>query len=186
MPISQKYFLYSTMSVANNCLMFRCLFQITGVDTYICMMKLEEAIKSSRFKSEVAKVAINVLYTGYWLRNGYCTVLKQENITLEQYNVIRILKGKHPGHMCVRDIASRTVEKNSNVPRIIDRLVLKSLVTRTPSKEDKRETLISLTDKGLTLLERANELTMSVTNAITGLTDDEAVMLNELLEKMRA
>jgi DNA-binding MarR family transcriptional regulator len=149
-------------------------------------MKLEEAIKSNRFKSEIAKVAINVLYTGYWLRNGYSTVLKQENITLEQYNVMRILKGKHPLPMCVKDIASRTVEKNSNVPRIIDRLVLKELATRTPSKEDKRETLVSLTEKGLSLLERANELTMSVTNGIRGLTDDEAETLNELLEKMRA
>src|SRR5580704_10035543 len=148
-------------------------------------MKLEEAIKSNRFKSAIAKVAINMLYTGYWLRNSYSTVLKQENITLEQYNIMRILKGKHPEQMCVKDIASRTVEKNSNVPRIIDRLVIKNLATRTPSKEDKRETLVSLTEKGLGLLERANELTMSVTNGIQGLTDDEAVTLHELLEKMR-
>jgi DNA-binding MarR family transcriptional regulator len=148
-------------------------------------MKLEEAIKSHRFKNEVAKAAINILYTGYWLRNNYSNVLKQENITLEQYNVMRILKGKHPVQMCVKDIAGRTVEKNSNVPRIIDRLVIKTLVTRAPSKEDKRETLVGLTEKGLYLLERANDLTMSVTNDIKGLTDEDAALLNELLDKMR-
>jgi DNA-binding MarR family transcriptional regulator len=149
-------------------------------------MKLEEAIKSTRFKSEISKVTINVLYTGYWLRNSYSTILKEAGITLEQYNVMRILKGKHPQPMCVKDIATRTLEKNSNVPRIVDRLVMKELAIRTPSKEDKRETLVSLTHKGLDLLDKANELTMSVTNGISGLTDDDAAMLNNLLEKMRS
>ena len=148
-------------------------------------MKLEEAIKSNRFISEKQKATINVLYTGYWLRSSFSTKLKQEDLTLEQYNVMRILKGKHPEQMCVKDIASRTVEKSSNVPRILDRLVTKKLARRTPSKEDKRETLVSLTDKGLKTLERANGLTWEVTNGIQALDEEEARMLNTLLEKMR-
>ena len=148
-------------------------------------MKLEEAIKSSKFISEKQKASINILYTGYWLKSHYSANLKKENITLEQYNVLRILKGKHPEQMCVKDIGSRIVEKSSNVPRIIDRLVIKNLAKRTPSKIDKRETLVSLTDKGMSLLERANMLTWEVTNGITALTEADAKMLNELLEKMR-
>lgn len=148
-------------------------------------MKLEEAIKSSRFVSEKQKAAINVLYTGYWLRSGYSTNLKQEDLTLEQYNVLRILKGKHPEQMCVKDIAGRTIEKSSNVPRILDRLVIKKLAKRSPSKEDKRETLVSLTEKGLATLERANALTWQVTDGITALNEEEAKTLNDLLEKMR-
>jgi DNA-binding MarR family transcriptional regulator len=148
-------------------------------------MKLEEAIKSSKFVSEKQKAAINVLYTGYWLRSGYSTNLKKENLTLEQYNVMRILKGMHPEQMCVKDIGSRIIEKSSNVPRIIDRLVAKDLAKRIPSKVDKRETLVSLTDKGIALLERANVLTWDVTSGITALNEQEAKTLNDLLEKMR-
>ncbi len=149
-------------------------------------MRLEDAIKSTRFVNEKQKAAINVLYTGYWLRSGYSTTLKNEDLTIEQYNVLRILKGKHPEQMCVKDIASRTIEKSSNVPRILDRLVTKKLARRSPSKEDKRETLVSLTEKGIATLERANELTWAVTSKITGLTEDEATTLSELLDKMRA
>ncbi len=148
-------------------------------------MKLEETIQSSKFVSEKQKAAINVLYTGYWLRSGYSTNLKKEDLTLEQYNVLRILKGKHPDQMCVKDIAGRTIEKSSNVPRILDRLVTKKLAKRTPSKEDKRETLVSLTERGLTILERANVLTWEITDGIKSLTEEESKQLNELLEKMR-
>jgi len=148
-------------------------------------MKLEDAIKSNKFVSEKQKAAINVLYTGYWLRSSYSTSLKQEDLTLEQYNVLRILKGKHPEQMCVKDIADRTVEKSSNVPRILDRLVTKKLAKRTPSKEDKRETLVSITEKGINTLEKANTLTWEVTSNITELTEEEAKTLNDLLEKMR-
>jgi DNA-binding MarR family transcriptional regulator len=152
---------------------------------YLYDMKLEDVIKSNKFGSEKQKAAINVLYTGYWLRSGYSSSLKKEDLTLEQYNVLRILRGRHPEQMCVKDIAGRIIEKSSNVPRIIDRLVVKKLARRTTSKEDKRETLVSLTDKGISVLEKANLLTAEVTDGISHLTEDDAKTLNELLEKMR-
>jgi len=147
-------------------------------------MKLETAIKSNRFSSYQEKAAINVLFTGYWLRSSYSAALKSEGISLEQFNVMRILKGKYPEQMCVKDIGSRIIEKSSNVPRIIDRLVEKELASRTTSKIDKRETLITLTEKGLTLLVRANEIIARINNSI-GLDDEESKTLNSLLEKMR-
>lgn len=148
-------------------------------------MKLEEAIKSSRFSDEQHKATINILYTAYWLKHSFSTVIKAEDITLEQFNVLRILRGMHPKSMCVKDIASRMIEKSSNVPRIIDRLLLKELVVRNPSTEDKRETLVLLTEKGCTLLERASLLVQQTTDEITGLDEAEAKMLNNLLEKLR-
>ncbi|MCD6012437.1 MAG: MarR family transcriptional regulator [Flavipsychrobacter sp.] len=148
-------------------------------------MKLEEAIKSNKFQDQKHKATLNVLYTAYWLRNNFSNAIKPEDLTVEQYNVLRILKGKHPDQMCVRDIGSRIIEKSSNVPRIIDRLVLKKLVKRTPSKVDKRETLISLTDKGAEVLLKANELIEGLNDTIK-MDENEALMLNELLEKLRA
>ena len=104
---------------------------------------------------------------------------------MEQYNVLRILKGKHPVAMCVKDIGSRIIEKNSNVPRIIDRLMVKKLVKRTASKEDKRETLVSLTDKGLAFLEEAKEKLSAANKELIGIDEHDALLLNNLLEKMR-
>ena len=156
-----------------------------GVYTYICIMKLEEAIKSSRFASEKAKATINVMYTAYWLRHSFSMAIKCEDITIEQYNVLRILKGKHPEQMCVRDISTRIIEKSSNVPRIIDRLVTKELARRTTSKQDKRETLVSITEKGMDTLQRATDLIDRVTDDITLPDENEAKVLNELLDKMR-
>jgi len=148
-------------------------------------MKLEEAIKSNRFIDERHKATINVLYSAYWLKNNFSTALKDNGVTMEQFNVLRILKGKHPEPMCVKDIGSRIIEKNSNVPRIIDRLILKKLAKKTPSKEDKRETLVSLTEKGLKQLEEANKVLDRLTNELIGIDNADAAKLNALLEKMR-
>ncbi len=148
-------------------------------------MKLEEAIKSNKFTDEKQKASVNVLYTAYWLKHRFSAAIKTDDLTLEQYNVLRILKGKYPEQMCVKDIGSRIVEKSSNVPRIIDRLVIKKLAKRTPSTEDKRETLVSLTDKGIEALERATILLDKINNSLTCLTDSDAYLLNELLEKLR-
>ena len=148
-------------------------------------MKLEDVLKTSKFADERHKATLNILYTAYWLKNNFSTVLKEAGITMEQFNVLRILKGKHPEQMCVKDIASRIIERNSNVPRIIDRLIVKKLVKRTPSKEDKRETLVSLTDKGLKQLEEANKVLDSMDAQTNGIDNEDARVLNELLEKMR-
>ncbi len=126
-----------------------------------------------------------MLYTAYWLRNNFTVVLKTQGITLEQFNVLRILNGKHPEMMRVKDIGSRIVEKSSNVPRIIDRLAAKKLVKRNTSKEDKRETLVAITDAGLELLQIAIRLVDNTRETTLGITDEEALQLNELLEKLR-
>lgn len=149
-------------------------------------MKLEEAIKTNRFTDERHKATVNILYTAYWLKNLFSTVLKEHGITLEQHNVLRILKGSHPQELCVKDIASRIVEKSSNVPRIIDRLVLKKLVKRSQSKEDKRETLVALTDKGIETIDAARKAIEKVTQEQVPIDEDGSRVLNELLEKIRA
>jgi DNA-binding MarR family transcriptional regulator len=152
---------------------------------YICIVKLEQAIQSSKFKSEVHKATLNILYTAWWLKTIMSNELKEFGLTHEQYNVLRILKGKHPEQMCVKDIGCRMIEKSSNVPRIIDRLVIKKLVKRADSPLDKRETVISLTQSGIAILmattEKINDL--METNIVMKSTD--AATINELLEKLR-
>lgn len=148
-------------------------------------MRLEEALKTTKFANETHKATLNLIYTTYWLRSHFMTAMKDHGITMEQFNVLRILKGKHPDQMCVKDIGSRMIEKSSNVPRIIDKLILKDLVERGQSAEDKRETLIALTEKGINLLMEANRSMEDNTKDIIGIDEADAAQLNTLLEKMR-
>ena len=148
-------------------------------------MRIEEALQTSKFIDGQHKATLNLLYTSYWLKTLFSNAMKEHAITMEQFNVMRILKGKHPEQMCVKDIAGRMIEKSSNVPRILDKLLLKKLVKRTTSKSDKRETLISLTDKGMKLLNEANASLAAVSEQFIGINESEAGQLNDLLEKMR-
>jgi len=148
-------------------------------------VKLEQAIQSTKFKSETHKAGLNILYTAWWLKTSFSKALKEYGITHEQYNVLRILKGKHPEHMCVRDIACRMIEKSSNVPRIVDRLEIKKLVKRSVSSFDKRETLIQLTHAGLLLLEVTTQKADELFDSQLCVSGEEAKQLNELLEKLR-
>jgi DNA-binding MarR family transcriptional regulator len=149
-------------------------------------VKLEQAIQSNKFKNETQKAALNVLYTAWWLKTSMSKGLKEFGLTHEQYNVLRILKGKYPDQICVRDIACRMIEKNSNVPRIIDRLEIKKLVKRTTSLLDKRETVIALTQTGILLLEASTKSIDQNMETLSVLTETESAQLNKLLEKMRS
>lgn len=156
------------------------------VYTYICIVKLEQAIQSTKFKNEVHKATLNVLYTAWWLKTLMSKELKEFGLTHEQYNVLRILKGKHPEQMCVKDIGCRMIEKNSNVPRIIDRLELKKLVKRNDSEFDKRETVITLTQSGVAVLDATTSKVNALLETELIMDDREAKSLNGLLEKLRA
>ena len=148
-------------------------------------MKLEQAIQSTRFKNEVHKAGLNILYTAWWLKTVMSRELKEFGLTHEQYNVLRILKGKHPELICVKDIACRMIEKNSNVPRIIDRLEIKKLVKRATSEADKRETVISLTQSGIAVLEASTQRINAIFDEVMVINEAEAASINQLLERVR-
>ena len=148
-------------------------------------MKLEEAIKSSKFRNEVHKAGLNILYTAWWLKTMMSRELKEYGLTHEQYNVLRILKGKHPEQICVKEIACRMIEKNSNVPRIIDRLEAKKLVRRTSSDTDKRETVIVLTQAGINILQHSTDRINKLMDRSIVLDERKASTLNALLEEIR-
>lgn len=146
-------------------------------------MKLEEAIKSSGFKSEKEKAMVNIMYTAYRVKTNINQLLKDYGLTSEQYNVLRILKGKYPGQMCVRDIAQRLIERSSNVPRIIDRLEIKKLVKRSQSGEDKRETVIILSQAGINMLETVTPAIRKLNSDLIAINEEESKQLNDLLDR---
>lgn len=145
-------------------------------------MKLEQAIQTSRFSSEKHKAVLNLLYTAWIIKTTISQELKPFGLSHEQYNVMRILKGSAPTAMRVKDIACRVIEKNSNIPRIIDKLVTKKLVKRLASPGDNRETLIRLTPAGVSLLEASTRLVQPNTIRSLQLSEKESLYLNRLLD----
>ena len=137
------------------------------------------------FKDETHKAGLNILYTAWWLKTLMSRELKNFGLTHEQYNVLRILKGKSPDEMCVKDIAGRMIEKSSNVPRIIDRLVLKKLVKRTTDLNDKRHTVMALTAAGTNILELSTQRINQVFEQTILMDEASATQLNDLLEQIR-
>ena len=166
-------------------LYFGLFFDKLDVYTYICLLKLEEAIKSTKFRNNVHQAALNILYTAWWLKTIMSKELKEYGLTHEQFNVLRILKGKHPEQICVREIACRMIEKNSNVPRIIDRLETKKLVKRVTSDTDKRETKIVLTPAGINILQHSTDRVNKIMDDTIQISDKNALLLNEVLEELR-
>ncbi len=156
------------------------------VCTYICIVKLEEAIQTHSFTSEKQKSVVHLMFTVYQLKSNMNAMLKLFNITGEQYNVLRILRGKHPAIMCVKDIGGRMIERSSNVPRIVDRLVVKKMVKRTQGKEDRRETAIGLTQKGIEVLENCTAKLEEFHQNNIAIDETEAARLNGLLEKINS
>lgn len=178
-----KLLIINRYGKGNFILMF--FLEITCIYMYICIVKLEQAIQSNKFKNEMHKASLNILYTAWWLKTQMSKVLKEFGLTHEQYNVMRILKGKYPDQMCVKDISCRMIEKSSNVPRIIDRLVLKKLVKRADSPTDKRETVITLTQAGIAVLAASTESINQLMDEMVQIETSEAQELNRLLERMR-
>jgi DNA-binding MarR family transcriptional regulator len=149
------------------------------------MATFEEEIKQSNFASEQLKANLNVLFTANYLYNKITAALKPFNLTHEQFNVLRILRGSHPNSMCQKNILSRMIAPNSNVTLIINKLVNKGWVKVEQSERDRREYVINITESGLALLSQINEDFNSKEVAFRKLTTSEAFHLNALLDKLR-
>ena len=115
-------------------------------------MRIEEIIKSTVDLEDAKKVILNLLYTQNVVVDKFNEVLKPYDLSGEQYNVLRILRGQKgcPANMCL--IQERMIAKNSNTTRLIDKLLLKDLVTREVCPENRRKIEVLITQKGLDLL----------------------------------
>jgi len=149
-------------------------------------MGLEEDVKQAKFTNEHQKVMVNILYTSSWLNNRNAAYFKKFNISPEQFNVLRILRGSHPNPMRLADIAERMIEKSSNCTRLVEKLRLKELVDRQLCESNRRQVDISITTKGLKTLSDIDEeydQWLSIQNSIS---KAEAIELNRILDKLRS
>lgn len=148
--------------------------------------KFEEAIRQQKFGSPVQKALLNVQYTANWFRDLQRAVFKDLPIEPQHFNVLRILKGRHPHPVCPGDIKAVMLDKAPDVTRLVDKLVDLGWVVREVGAGDRRRVDIALTAKGLDQLEEISNTVKSHSKPLKGrLTDDEAEELSELLDKLR-
>lgn len=148
-------------------------------------MSLEHDIQQKTFRSEYHKALLNIIYTNNILLNESNKFFKHYSITRQQYNVLRILRGQHPGGVTVQLIRERMLDKMSDASRIVERLRFKGMVTRELSTKDKRTVNIAITQDGIGLLESMESCIDDLERGIRNLTEQEARQLNALLDKIR-
>src|ERR1700710_3173021 len=148
-------------------------------------MRIDEEIQSTKFEDNYQKVAINIAYTEGWLQNTFRSYLEKYNLTLQQFNILRILRGQYPNPATVNLLKERMVDKMSDASRIVDRLVQKGLVSRCTNTRDRRAVDIRINDAGMEILTKMDAELEDKDYLKNNLTDEEAVKLSDLLDKLR-
>ena len=149
---------------------------------YLCTMKVEDEIKQQQFESPQHRAGMNIIFTANWLLNQYSTVLKPIDLSLQQLNVLTILKGQPDMTATVNLIRERMIDRMPNVSRLLNKLMEKKLIEKDRNLSDQRVVYIKLTDKGEKVAKMGRGLFQKVTY---GVTKSQAEMLNDLLEHLR-
>ena len=149
-------------------------------------MKIEEEIQQKKFNSEYHKAHINVLFTAAWLSQQSMKLLKRYDISWQQFNILRILRGLHPEPATVKLLTERMIDKMSNASRLVEKLMRKGLVERQTCPLDRRRVDVRITARGLELINKATELVEKDLEArMAVISEEEARALNGLLDKLR-
>jgi MarR family transcriptional regulator, 2-MHQ and catechol-resistance regulon repressor len=148
-------------------------------------MTLEKDISQRHFRNLNQKSMVNLIYTYHWVVEKIKNLLSAEDITLQQYNILRILRGSFPEPLSTLQIRDRMLDKMSDTSRIVDRLVVKGLVQKNISKTDKRLVDVIITEEGRTLLAKLDLHNDELDSIVNSLSEDEMNMLNKLLDKLR-
>lgn len=148
-------------------------------------MRLEEEIKQERFTNQYHKAVVNIIFTNNWIAGLQTEILKPYGITMQQYNVLRILRGQYPNPATIKIIKERMLDKMSDASRIVEKLRTKGLVERTTRASDRRNVDVLITKKGLEILEKTDRPEHQLENRLKALSENEIEQLNCLLDKAR-
>jgi DNA-binding MarR family transcriptional regulator len=148
-------------------------------------VRLEDEIKQVQFKTEHHKLMINLLYTTSWLQRMQSAILRPHDITPEQYNILRILRGSKGEQMSLNDISSRMIDRASNTSRLIDKLVLKKWAIRKICPDDRRQSEIAITERGLEVLEKLQKPIDDITEQFSIISVNDCKKFNQALDEIR-
>lgn len=148
------------------------------------MPSLEELLQQAKFRSERHKALISILYCANLINGCYDEIFTKYNLTIQQYNVLRILRGQYPNASTINLIRERMLDRMSDASRIVERLRKADLVERIPCETDRRAVDVRITQKGLDLLAKIDKLDNNMDMPAERLSEKEAKELNTLLEKI--
>ena len=149
-------------------------------------MSLDQSISQSKFDSEQEKLMINVIYSANLLNLITSRLFKPYELSPQQYNVLRILRGQKGEFISLMDIEHRMLDKSSNVSRLVDKLISKDLVNRSVSSKDRRKIEIVITSRGLSVLKEIDVILADMNSKIKAIiSDDNAKQTNRILDQLR-
>lgn len=148
-------------------------------------MGIQEDIKQSKFKSEYQKLFINIAYTNSYLTSILSTELKSFDLSMQQFNVLRILRGQHPTPVSINAITERMIDKMSNASRLVEKLHNKGLIERRTCEEDRRQVDVMLSTKGMETLETLDGLLPNFESRFSHIPVEDARKVNEVLDALR-
>jgi len=148
-------------------------------------MKLEDEIQQKKFRNDHQKLAINLTYTYHWLSYKSEQHFKNADITIQQFNVLRILRGQYPEPCNLKLVRERMLDRMSDASRIVDKLKTKGLLSRRECPDDRRNVDLIITDKGLELLKSLDFIDEEAKKIFRHLSLAEVKQLNALLDKLR-
>jgi len=147
-------------------------------------MGIEQDIQQASFRNEFQKMGINLLFTANWLNEQIGKMLSEEGVTQQQYNILRILRGSATPLSTLK-IRERMLDKMSDTSRIVDRLIAKELVVKNTCEKDKRLVDITLSPKGLDLVDQLDQFNDRIDALLKGINESEAQTMNQILDKIR-
>jgi DNA-binding MarR family transcriptional regulator len=147
-------------------------------------MGIEQDIQQPNFRNEFQKMGINLLFTANWLNEQIGKMLSEGGVTQQQYNILRILRGSATPLSTLK-IRERMLDKMSDTSRIVDRLIAKELVVKNTCEKDKRLVDITLSPKGLSLVDQLDEYNERIDALLKGINESEAKTMNQILDKIR-
>jgi DNA-binding MarR family transcriptional regulator len=148
-------------------------------------MSLEEDIKQEKFSSEYQKLMINIAFTNSYLANLLNKYLKPYDISMQQYNVLRILRGQHPSLVSINSITNRMIDKMSNASRLVEKLHKKNMISRQTCTADKRQVDVGIATKGLKALDEIDVLMSDFESNFNHLDIRAVQQANNVLDDLR-
>lgn len=149
------------------------------------MVRIEDEIKQSKFRSEGQKLIINLIYTYNQISGQMSSMLQPHGLTMQQYNILRILKGQYPNPSTNNLVKDRMLDRNSDVTRLIDRMIRNGWVTRTSCEKDRRRVDILITQQGLDVLDAIQSQEADLDLIAQRLPEDRQREMNHMLDTLR-
>ncbi|MBX2979116.1 MAG: MarR family transcriptional regulator [Flavobacteriales bacterium] len=148
------------------------------------MPAIEKELQS-RFENDQQKAMLNVMFTANWFKSQQAELFRPVGISLQQYNILRILRGAK-GKMSMQRVKERMIDRAPNATRLTDKLIAKGLVERERCEDDRRVVYVRISDKGLLLLkEMDRKIKQAQVQMFHRMSDDDARELNRILDACR-